>query len=117
LASIVYTLLEELCIRRKLLAFTGDNTGNNNTLPKHLYQQLRVYFNEPTEHAIAGTKPTMRFQISNRIYCLAHSLNCILKKILANLNTGTVQEAQDILIKKERVQVTSPVKKLRLIIL
>lgn len=117
MASIVYTLLEELHIRRKLLAFTGDNAGNNNTLPKHLYQQLCVYFNKLSEHTIAGTKPTIRFQVSNRIYCLAHSLNRVLKKIIANLNVGTVQEARDILIKKERIQVSSLVKKLRLIVL
>ncbi|KJZ69051.1 hypothetical protein HIM_11562 [Hirsutella minnesotensis 3608] len=52
LAKIVESTLEELRLKPKLLAITGDNAGNNGTLCQSLYDSLKTKFDDKVRSKI-----------------------------------------------------------------
>ena len=82
---------------RKLLAITADNAPNNDTLVEHLHCQLLRQFDDEVDPDFSNLRPIMQFCSKQcRIRCIAHVLNCIVQKILADLKTGTAKEVRDL---------------------
>jgi hypothetical protein len=95
LARHVEHLLEELNIKPKLFAITGDNAGNNGTLCEELYKSLKVIFDDKISPI---GKPTMRFHgRPSWVRCLAHVVALVCSDVLSDLNTGTAKEAKKLL--------------------
>ncbi|XP_044723739.1 uncharacterized protein HRG_01635 [Hirsutella rhossiliensis] len=82
LAEIVERTLEELRLKPKLLAITGDNAGNNGTLCQSLYDSLKTKFDD-----------------KSWIRCLAHITSLICEGVLQDLKAGTAKEAKKMLDK------------------
>jgi hypothetical protein len=83
LAAAVEALLMELCLEPKLMAITGDNATNNETMATELYQSLERKLDAP---------PLFR-GLESYIRCLAHIMNLIVKDILRALKSGNTEEA------------------------
>jgi hypothetical protein len=126
LAAATFSLLTELQIKEKLLALTGDNAANNETLISYLYQALFIEYDNKVDKAFGNFKLLMRFcRQQYYICCLGHTLNLIVKSILSTLKAGTIKEANQILesqlprtttVKLQAWKVSS-IQKLRLIVL
>jgi len=87
MARIVFELLHELDIKYKLLSITGDNASNNETLIEGLNFSLYEQFVESSN--------TLCFLgQESYIWCLAHVLNLIVKKLLATLKSGDRRSAE-----------------------
>lgn len=107
-------MLEDLKVKHKLLAVTSDSASNNGTLVNHLYTQLLNEFNDKLDEDFGNLKPLMQFQgRKSYIRCLAHALNLIVKDILANLKSKTMEatKAGEVDAKK-----ASPIAKLQHIV-
>jgi hypothetical protein len=88
-------VLEELKIKHKLFAITGDNAGNNSTLCQALYNSLKHKFDD--NFSLIG-RLRMRFHgKSSWIRCLAHVIALICKDVLNNLKAGSAREAKRML--------------------
>ncbi|OAQ58956.1 hypothetical protein VFPPC_11895 [Pochonia chlamydosporia 170] len=97
LAEIVEKTLEELRLKPKLLAITGDNAGNNGTLCQSLYDSLK---NEFDDNVSPIGRPRMRFHgRKSWIRCLAHITSLICDGVLQDLKAGTAKEAKKMLDK------------------
>jgi hypothetical protein len=97
LAEIVEMTLEELRLKPKLLAITGDNAGNNGTLCQSLYVSLKTKFDDNV--SLIG-RPRMRFHgRKSWIRCLAHITSLICESVLQDLKAGTAKEAKKMLDK------------------
>jgi hypothetical protein len=46
LSYIVFNTLKRIKILKKLIAITGDNATNNDTLSRHLYKKMSCIYNE-----------------------------------------------------------------------
>jgi hypothetical protein len=91
LAEIAMKLLEELELKHKLFAITGDNASNNGTLCYHLFQRLREEYDDRP----SPVRPRMRFHGKlSFIRCLAHVINLICKDVLSSLKAGSAIEAK-----------------------
>jgi hypothetical protein len=91
LAEITMKLLEELKLKHKLFAITGDNASNNGTLCYHLFQRLREEYDDRP----SPIRPRMRFHGKlSFIRCLAQVINLIYKDILSSLKAGSAIEAK-----------------------
>jgi hypothetical protein len=96
IAAVTWEMLRDLTIKHKLLAITGDNASNNDTLVEHLHRMLLEEFDDTIDQDLGNLKPIMRFRSKqSHIRCLAHVINQIVHKILDDLKTGTAKEAQD----------------------
>ncbi|ODQ68732.1 hypothetical protein LIPSTDRAFT_60176, partial [Lipomyces starkeyi NRRL Y-11557] len=83
LAAAVEGTLSELELERKLIAITGDNASNNESMISALDENLR------RKHGDA-----VRFRgLDSYIRCLAHILNLIVQDILHALKSGNAGEA------------------------
>ncbi|XP_044714741.1 uncharacterized protein HRG_11776 [Hirsutella rhossiliensis] len=97
LAEIVERTLEELRLKPKLLAITGDNAGNNGTLCQSLYDSLKTKFDDKVSPI---GRPRMRFHgRKSWIRCLAHITSLICEGVLQDLKAGTAKEAKKMLDK------------------
>ncbi|XP_044718811.1 uncharacterized protein HRG_07376 [Hirsutella rhossiliensis] len=95
LAEIVERTLEELRLKPKLLAITGDNAGNNGTLCQSLYDSLKTKFDDKVSPI---GRPCMRFHgRKSWIRCLAHITSLICEGVLQDLKAGTAKEAKKML--------------------
>ena len=95
LAKAVEKTLEELKIKHKLFAITGDNAGNNGTLCQALYDNLKRQYDD-------GFSPIgrsrMRFHGKQSwVRCLAHVIALIVKDVLYDVKAGSAKEAKKIL--------------------
>jgi hypothetical protein len=91
LAEITIKLLEELKLKHKLFAITGDNANNNGTLCYYLIQRLR----EEYDDRLSLVQPRIRFHGKlSFIRCLAHVINLICKDVLSSLKAGSVIKAK-----------------------
>jgi hypothetical protein len=90
-------MLKRLELHCKLLAITADNTSNNNTLCRYLYEMLsRQYDDHLSEYPICSK--TRRFQgEKSRIRCFAHILNLIVSNILQDLGSSIYKAAAEFL--------------------
>jgi hypothetical protein len=61
MAEVVYEMLQDLNLKHKLLAVTGDSASNNGTLVDHLYEQLLDEFGDELDEDIGNLKPLMQF--------------------------------------------------------
>lgn len=97
LAEIVEATLEELGLKPKLLAITGDNAGNNGTLCQSLYDSLKTKFDDNVSPI---GRPRMRFHgRKSWIRCLAHITSLICGSVLQDLKAGSAKEAKKMLDK------------------
>ncbi|XP_044715041.1 uncharacterized protein HRG_11309 [Hirsutella rhossiliensis] len=97
LAEIVEKTLEELRLKPKLLAITGDNAANNGTLCQSLYDSLKIKFDDKVSPI---GRPRMRFHgRKSWIRCLAHITSLICEGVLQDLKAGTAKEAKKMLDK------------------
>ncbi|KAM4055445.1 hypothetical protein HRG_014987 [Hirsutella rhossiliensis] len=97
LAEIVEKTLEELRLKPKLLAITGDNAANNGTLCQSLYDSLKTKFDDKVSPI---GRPRMRFHGKKSwIRCLAHITSLICDGVLQDLKAGTAKEAKKMLDK------------------
>jgi hypothetical protein len=99
MAEVVYKALQDLNLKHKLLAVTSDSASNNGTLVEtlveHLYERLLDEFDDELDEDIGNLKPLMRFKgRKSYIRCLAHALNRIAKDILADLNSGSMDDTK-----------------------
>jgi hAT family C-terminal dimerisation region len=95
LAEAVLRVLEELKIKHKLFAITGDSAGNNGTLCQSLYNSLK---HELDDRFSPIGRPRMRFHgKSSWIRCLAHVIALICKDVLGDLKAGSAKEAKRML--------------------
>ena len=93
LALAVQTTLEELGLQHKLMAMTGDNASNNETMADALYHSLTNYA-EGEDQESSETTP-LKFQgSSSYVRCLAHVINLIVKDVLRTLKDGTMDDAR-----------------------
>jgi hypothetical protein len=82
MADMVYCVLKELELTKKLITVTADNAGNNGTFVESLGLKLKDEIDGP------------RFQgRESFINCLAHVLNLIVKDILKALKCGDTKAA------------------------
>jgi hypothetical protein len=135
-AEVIFRMLERLRCLDKLLAITGDNAENNDTLVEHLYEKLLTLYSDPStlcdldnvdfDSFFEEAKPPMQFQgEKSRIRCFAHVLNLICKDILSGLKSSNCKEAKKLLDDAKRRKkidgnnsaATRVIAKLRLIIL
>ncbi len=94
LAEITMQLLQNLKLKDKLFAITGDNASNNGTLCYHLFQQLKEEYDDQP----SLVRPQMRFHGKlSFIRCLAHVINLVCKDVLNDLKAGTATEAKALL--------------------
>src|SRR5277367_903931 len=95
MAEVVYKALQDHNLKHKLLAVTGDSASNNGTLVEHLYERLLDEFDDELDEDIGNLKPLMQFKgRKSYIRCLAHALNRIAKDILADLNSGSMDDTK-----------------------
>ena len=95
LVEAVLKVLEELKIKHKLFAITGDNAGNNGTLCQALYSALKLEFDDM--FSLIG-RPRMRFHgKSSWIRCLTHIIALICKDVLTAIKAGSAKEAKRML--------------------
>ena len=88
-------VLEELKIKYKLFAITGDNAGNNGTLCQALYSALKLEFDDIFSLI---SRPRMRFHSkSSWIRCLVHIIALICKDVLTTIKAGSTKEAKRML--------------------
>jgi hypothetical protein len=91
----MYDTVQDLNLKRKLLACTGNSASNNGTLVDYLHTQLLDEFDDEYDDELGNLKPLMRFQgKKSYIQCLAHALNRIAKDILNNLKSGLMEETK-----------------------
>ena len=82
----MHELLQEYGIQDKLGWFQSDNTGNNDTMLKHLNQAIRMAGGEGFDVE------------TRRLRCLGHILNLAVKLLLFNGNvTAVSKELQEII--------------------
>ena len=62
MAEVVYEVLQDLNLKHKLLAVTGDSASNNGTLVEHLHEQLLDEFDNELDKDIGNLKPLMWFK-------------------------------------------------------
>jgi hAT family C-terminal dimerisation region len=92
LAVVVEKLLEELALKQKLFAITGDNAGNNGTLCEALHKSLKQHFDDKLSPI---GKPQMRFHGRDSwIRCFAHVIALICGDVLDDLKAGTAKQAK-----------------------
>jgi hypothetical protein len=97
LAEIVEQTLEELKLKPKLLAITGDNASNNGTLCQSLYDSLKTKYDD--KPSLIG-RPRMRFHgRKSWVRCLAHVTALVCEDVLQDLKAGTAKEAKKMLDK------------------
>ncbi|KAJ5742343.1 hypothetical protein N7533_011752 [Penicillium manginii] len=89
LAIAVENMLIELSLEDKLISITGDNASNNEAMASELYFSL----SDRPRVEDAMQAPLYR-GLDSYIRCLAHVLNLIVKDILRNLGSGTMEQAQ-----------------------
>ncbi|KAJ6038636.1 hypothetical protein N7460_007353 [Penicillium canescens] len=89
LAIAVENMLTELSLEDKLISITGDNASNNEAMASELYFSL----SDRPRGADAMPAPLYR-GLDSYIRCLAHVLNLIVKDILRNVGSGTMEQAQ-----------------------
>jgi hypothetical protein len=105
LAEIVEKTLEELKLKPKLLAITGDNAGNNGTLCQSLYDSLKTKFDDKVSPI---GRPRMRFHgRKSWIRCLAHVTSLICEDVLQDLKAGTAKEAKKMLDKWDEENISN----------
>lgn len=87
MAYIVDGVLDELNLKRKLLAITSDNASSNLTMVSELYYCLE----ENLDDALHDDTPKLtRYEgTGSHIRCTAHVLNLIVGAILSHLKAGT----------------------------
>jgi len=92
LAKVVEKVLQELQLKPKLFAITGDNAGNNGTLCQSLFESLKRKYDDKISPI---GKPQMRFHgRPSWVRCLAHIVNLICDDVLKTLKAGTAKEAK-----------------------
>ncbi|KAH8589123.1 ribonuclease H-like domain-containing protein, partial [Bisporella sp. PMI_857] len=95
LAEAVEKILEELKIKHKLFAITGDNAGNNSTLCQALYISLKRKYDDRVSPI---GRPQMRFHGKQSwVRCLAHVIALICKDVLNDVKAGSAKEAKKML--------------------
>jgi len=78
-----------LGLEDKLISITGDNASNNKAIASELFFSLS---DRPrVEEAMLAL---LYRGLNSYIRCLAHALNLIVKDILRNLGSGTIEQAQ-----------------------
>src|SRR6266536_6153168 len=95
LAEAVLKVLEEIKIKYKLFAITGDNAGNNGTLYQALYSALKLEFDDM--FSLIGRLRIRFHGNSSWIRCLAHIIALICKDVLTAVKAGSAKEAKRIL--------------------
>lgn len=89
LAITVENMLIELGLEDKLISITGDNASNNEAMASELY------FSLSDRSGVQDAIPAPLYRgLDSYIRCLAHILNLIVKDILRNLGSGTMEQAQ-----------------------
>lgn len=82
-------MLIELGLEDKLISITGDNASNNEAMASELY------FSLSDRSRVQDAIPAPLYRgLDSYIRCLAHILNLIVKDILRNLGSGTMEQAQ-----------------------
>jgi hypothetical protein len=61
-AEVVYKMLQDLNLKHKLLAVTGDSASNNSMLVEHLHKRLLDEFDDEHNNELGNLKPLMQFQ-------------------------------------------------------
>jgi hypothetical protein len=82
-------MLIELSLEDKLISIIGDNASNNEAMASELYFSL----SDRPRVEDAMPAPLYR-ELDSYVRCLAHVLNLIVKDILRNLGSGTMEQAQ-----------------------
>ncbi|KAJ5084978.1 hypothetical protein N7532_009749 [Penicillium argentinense] len=89
LAIAVENMLIELSLKDKLISITGDNASNNEAMASELF------FSLSDRPSVEEAMPAPLYRsLDSYISCLAHVLNLIVKNILPNLGSGTMEQAQ-----------------------
>lgn len=82
-------MLIELSLEDKLISITGDNASNTEAIASELY------FSLSDRPRVEDAMPAPLYRgLDSYIRCLAHVLNLIVKDILRNLGSGTMEQAQ-----------------------
>ncbi len=99
LAEITMKLLEELKVKHKLFAITGDNASNNSTLCYYLFQRLREEYDDRP----SPVRPRIRFYRKlSFIHCLTYVINLIYKDVLSSLKASSAIKAKKTLDSQEK---------------
>jgi hypothetical protein len=99
LVEITMKLLEELKLKQKLFAITGDNASNKGTLCYHLFQRLREEYDDRP----SPVRPRIRFHGKlSFICCLAHVSNLTCEDVLSSLKAGSAIAAENTLASREK---------------
>ncbi len=95
LVKAVKKILEELKIKHKLFAITGDNIGNNGTLCQVLYDHLKCQYDD--RFSLISRARIRFYSKQSQVRCLTHVIALIVKDVLYGVKASSAKEAKKML--------------------